>query len=493
MVITHPTPGRKRQSGTAAAKRSAAATRASKTASKQRSAPSNWGTVQQLPSGNWRAFFRHEGQRISAPTTFETKAAAQRWLSTQHADIVRGAWVNPALGKVTLAEYARYWLGTRADLAPRTAELYESYLKRWLLAPVTGAEGQSIDLSGKHLTDLSPVTIRSWHGALLHATAASATARTQGKTAATRYDQSGRRVHPARAWGKANGFDVPTYGRLTEQLREAWRKAGSPTAPAAARPNDPRAGRSTTAKAYSLLRTILGAAVNDGVLSTNPCRIPGAGQDHTPERPVATPAEVQQLAAAMPEHLRAAVHLAAWGALRYGELFALARRHINLEANTVRVERALLWRSERHAPEFTTPKTRKSVRTVHLPPFVTAALAAHLEHYTAPGSDTLVFANPRTGRPISRSWLTVQMRRAREQIGRPDLHWHDLRHTGATLAYRAGASVPQVQARLGHTTMRAAAIYAHAADDSDRLLAGRLHEMFASDEPEATRDEKSRK
>jgi integrase len=63
-------------------------------------------------------------------------------------------------------------------------------------------------------------------------------------------------------------------------------------------------------------------------------------------------------------------------------------------------------------------------------------------------------------------------------IGRDDLHWHDLRHTGATLAYRAGASVPEVQARLGHTTMRAAQIYAHAADDSDRVLADRLDAMY---------------
>jgi integrase len=72
--------------------------------------------------------------------------------------------------------------------------------------------------------------------------------------------------------------------------------------------------------------------------------------------------------------------------------------------------------------------------------------------------------------------------------GRPDaiqtcraLTWHDPRHTGATLAYRAGASVPEVQARLGHTAMRAAGIDAHMVDDSDQVLAVRLNAMFDTD------------
>lgn len=451
-----------------------------------RRAPSNWGSVQQLPSGSWRAFFRHEGQRVPAPAPFKTKAAAQQWLATQHADITRGAWINPTLGNITLADYARHWLSTRADLAPRTQELYASYLSRWLLAPITGAEGQTIDLSAKRLNAVTPTLVRSWHGALLHATKASVKRgrSTTGKV----YDPAAKRAHPARAWGRANGFDVPTYGRLDEKLLAAWAKAGAPTAPAAAaaaRVTDARAGRSTAVKAYSLLRTIMGAAVTDGLLASNPCRIPGAGQDHTPERPIATPGEVQRLADAMPQHLQAAVHLAAWSALRYGELFALARKHVNIEQGTVRVERALLQTSDPTAPQFTIPKTRKSVRTVHLPPFVTQALAAHLAKHTGPSPDALVFSNPRTGSPISRGWLTAKMRQARQAIGRPDLHWHDLRHTGATLAYRAGASVPQVQARLGHTTMRAAAIYAHAADDSDRILAGRLHDLFTDTKADA--------
>lgn len=104
--------------------------------------------------------------------------------------------------------------------------------------------------------------------------------------------------------------------------------AGSPIRPgssAAALPDDP--GATAAASAYRLLRTILNTAVREGLLTASPCQLPGAGTAHHRERPIANPAEVAALAAAMPRQLSAAVMLAAWSGLRYGELFALAREH----------------------------------------------------------------------------------------------------------------------------------------------------------------------
>ena len=51
-------------------------------------------------------------------------------------------------------------------------------------------------------------------------------------------------------------------------------------------------GLVTLAKAYRLLETILNTAVDDGLIKTNPCRIDGAGQEHSPERPVLTITQV---------------------------------------------------------------------------------------------------------------------------------------------------------------------------------------------------------
>lgn len=83
------------------------------------------------------------------------------------------------------------------------------------------------------------------------------------------------------------------------------------------------------------------------------------------------------------------------------------------------------------------------------------------------------------GSPLTYARISGMFRRAREVIGRGELTWHDLRHTGASLAYSVGSSVVDVQARLGHATMRAASIYAHASGERDRMLAQLLNEAYA--------------
>ena len=62
--------------------------------------------------------------------------------------------------------------------------------------------------------------------------------------------------------------------------------------------------QTTAAKAYRLLRQIMNTAMVDEIITRNPCQVRGAGQERAPERPVASIAEVQALADAMPEHLR---------------------------------------------------------------------------------------------------------------------------------------------------------------------------------------------
>src|SRR5215218_3071857 len=78
------------------------------------------------------------------------------------------------------------------------------------------------------------------------------------------------------------------------------------------------------AHAYGLLRTILGSAVDDGLLSQNPCHIRGASSSRRVHKiKPATPHEIATIADAMPERLRLMVLLAAWCGLRFGELAEL--------------------------------------------------------------------------------------------------------------------------------------------------------------------------
>jgi integrase len=70
-----------------------------------------------------------------------------------------------------------------------------------------------------------------------------------------------------------------------------------------------------------------------------------------------------------------------------------------------------------------------------------------------------VFTSP-TGAPLRHSnfyrrvWV-----KARELVGVPDVHFHDLRHTGNTLTVTAGANLRELMARMGHSSTRAALIY----------------------------------
>ena len=62
-------------------------------------------------------------------------------------------------------------------------------------------------------------------------------------------------------------------------------------------------------------------------------------------------------------------------------------------------------------------------------------------------------------------------------MGLRGFHFHDLRHTGNTLAASTGASTKELMARMGHSSPRAALIYQHATRDRDRALADALSKL----------------
>ncbi|MBO0884423.1 MAG: tyrosine-type recombinase/integrase, partial [Mycobacterium sp.] len=66
---------------------------------------------------------------------------------------------------------------------------------------------------------------------------------------------------------------------------------------------------------------------------------------------------------------------------------------------------------------------------------------------------------------------------ARDKAGRPDLRFHDLRHTGAVLAASTGATLADLMARLGHSSPATAMRYQHASADRDSMIADRLTEI----------------
>ncbi len=235
---------------------------------------------------------------------------------------------------------------------------------------------------------------------------------------------------------------------------------------------------STLAKSYRLLRTILNTAVEDELLVRNPCMIRGAGVERTPERPVATIEQVYQIAEAIEPCYRMLVLLATFTGLRFGELSALTRARVDLQGRTVTVAEAVseLKGGTRVVGE---PKTWAGRRKVGIPGALVEPLRMHLVQFAEPGAKGLVFVGPKGG-PLRRGNFSNVWKRAVRPLGLDDLHFHDLRHTGNTLAAATGASTKELMARMGHSSTRAALIYQHATHEREMLIADKLSTMIES-------------
>ena len=375
----------------------------------------SFGQLRRLPSRRWQAFYTGPDTALHyAPSTFDTKLDAEAWLADERRIIASGAWAPPA--ERHHAQVTSITLGAYATpwLADRT------------LKPRTREHYQSLldhhilpSLGDKPLKAITPVTIRTWHA--------------------------------------EQGSKTPTM----------------------------------RAHAYGLLRTILASAVHDGLIPANPSHIRGAGNSKRVHKikPLTLP-ELQALTAAMPARYQAMTLLAAWCGLRFGELAELRRSDIDLRNGRIKIRRAVVRVGGKSV--VTTPKSDAGTRDVAIPPHLLPILKAHIAEHAEFGRDGLLFPaaggghlNPSSlygrapGQRDGRGRLLPAwgFYGARAAAGRPDLRWHDLRHTGAVLAAATGATLAELMARLGHSTQGAALRYQHAAQDRDAEIARRLSAM----------------
>lgn len=262
-------------------------------------------------------------------------------------------------------------------------------------------------------------------------------------------------------------FVLPAFGEvslrdITPQVVRTWHSGLDGSRP------------TQRAHTYSLLRSILSTAVADEIITSNPCRVRGAG---TAKRArsiePATLGELEAVLDKIPAPYRALVLIGAWCGLRFGEVSELRRKDLDLKVATIHVDRGVVRVDGKVS--VGRPKTQAGVRDVAIPPHLVPILAEHLEKHVAPGREALLF--PSVGDPdiqlhtntFRRYWL-----KARVAAGRPDLRVHDLRHTGAVLAAQSGATLAELMARIGHSTPQAALRYQHAAQGRDAQIAARM-------------------
>ncbi|MFD7808626.1 site-specific integrase [Streptomyces cellulosae] len=183
-------------------------------------------------------------------------------------------------------------------------------------------------------------------------------------------------------------------------------------------------------------------------------------------------AEVLSVADSIPPCYRLLVLLAAFTTLRFGELAALRRRDIDLEGLTVTVRRGQAELQDGRLFDKA-PKSAAGVRSVSFPAELLDAVTHHLEHFPLSAVTGTSSSGRRAGSCGAATSAPTGSRP--EGCGRhAELHFHDLRHTGNTLASTAGGSTRELMTRMGHSSSRAALIYQHMTSDRDRAIADRL-------------------
>jgi integrase len=270
-----------------------------------------------------------------------------------------------------------------------------------------------------------------------------------------------------------------------DELVETWRTSGkhqrdgTPT-------GEPLAANSVNVL-YRTLASVFNAAVRYDMIPRNPCRVvklPVVDDREIPELDVD---DLQDLAEALGERWGLMVWLAAILGLRIGETVALRVSDFDFLSRELTVSRIHNYVEGKLL--VTAPKSRASNRRMQVPEPMLDMLSAHIKRWEL-GPDDLLFTSER-GMPLRADhWSNHFWARARESIGQPELHFHDLRKLSAALMVDAGIHPKVIQERLGHADPRITMkVYAKRTEKADADAAQRLGKVMT---PSDTR-RKSRK
>jgi integrase len=180
-----------------------------------------------------------------------------------------------------------------------------------------------------------------------------------------------------------------------------------------------RRSAATVNDVLGLLSMILGDAVEDRRIPTNPCRRLRAATPPRPEPPWATAEQVLAIAGRTAAADQALIITAAYTGMRWGELAGLQRHNCKLAGNL----------------ELGPPKTAAAVRDILLPPFLVDLLRQHLTRHDHPhvfiGRDGGLLRRSNFHR---RTWRPATDGNPRTNLPPliPGMHFHDLRHTHKT-------------------------------------------------------------
>lgn len=243
---------------------------------------------------------------------------------------------------------------------------------------------------------------------------------------------------------------------------------------------------STVLKTRMVLHSAFKQAVRWRLILRNPVDDTDPPKRRRIELRTLSPEEVRRLVEAAPEPVfRALFALAATAGLRRGEVLGLKWSDLNLEAKTMSVRRSL-FRAKGGGYLLEEPKTSRARRLVRLTSFAVEELrelrivqeaarkaAAELWH-----DGDFVFASS-VGTPLQEHRLSVAYKATLTRAGLPDVRFHDLRHTAATVAMESGVHAKVVQEMLGHANISITLdIYSHVTPDMQEEAVEKLNSRY---------------
>ena len=141
-----------------------------------------------------------------------------------------------------------------------------------------------------------------------------------------------------------------------------------------------------------------------------------------------------------------------WCGIREGELLALTPADFDFKAGTVKISKSY---QRLHGEDvITTPKTKKSNRTIKMPPFLCEEMQDYLKMLYGLKKKDRIFT-------ISKSYLHHEMDRGAKAAGVKRIRIHDLRHSHVSLLIDMGFTPVAIADRLGHESIEATLRYAH--------------------------------
>lgn len=247
--------------------------------------------------------------------------------------------------------------------------------------------------------------------------------------------------------------------------------------------------KTTAAKAYSLLHSIMQTAVDEGLLTKNPCQVKGGSQARTGnDRQMPTDEELDEILGYLREHRPQyvlPVKIAAWANLRWGELTSITKKDVEIRRTETKngtpgkievvyldVNKEVV-KIANKGRIIKKPKSAAGVREVPVTGALAEEIAEHVEKLESP--DSLLFAT-KNGDFLPHSTFNRWFKRAAKAAGRPELQIHGLRHHASTKIAQQGATVKEIQAFMGQSTSKAAMVYQHAEEERLLQLTKSMHE-----------------